>query len=278
MLRRILIGLDGSHYSDVAVDLGIEWGKRLGCDLVGLTVVDWNPAALATPLRFGAGEYHDYTEEIHLSDAQRKRREFLDDFTGRCGRAGIGCETLVDVGSPCDQVLLEAERYDLVLLGQHTFFHAECREDPEPSLLRRFLRQAPRPLAIAPGEATSGKSVLVAYDGSPQAAKALAAFQASGLDFGDEVRVLSVGTDDKETALRTYRAAEFLGSHDVNAMATPVVSASAPAQVILEHVDRFDARLVVMGAYGLQGLREFLIGSATRAVIEGCAVPLFLHH
>ena len=278
MLRRILIGLDGSQYSDAAVDLGIEWGRRLGCDLVGLTVVDWNPAALATPLRFGAGEYHDYTEEIHLDEARRRRLEFVDDFTGRCGRAGIGCETLEDVGSPCEQVLLEAERYDLVLLGQHTFFHTECREDPEPSLLRRFLRQAPRPLVITPAEPASGKSVLVAYDGSPQAAKALAAFQASGLDFGEDVQVLSVGTDEKEVTLRSYRGAEFLGSHDVNAKAMPVVSSSAPAEVILEHVDRLDSRLVVMGAYGLQGLREFLIGSATRAVIEGCSVPLFLHH
>ena len=35
MLTSILIGLDGSAYSDVAVELGIQWAKRFNAHVGG---------------------------------------------------------------------------------------------------------------------------------------------------------------------------------------------------------------------------------------------------
>ena len=40
MLRSILIGLDSSASGIAAQELGIEWSQQLGCQLIGITIVD----------------------------------------------------------------------------------------------------------------------------------------------------------------------------------------------------------------------------------------------
>ena len=40
MLKGILVGLDGSPFSESAVELGIRWAKRHDALLVGLGIID----------------------------------------------------------------------------------------------------------------------------------------------------------------------------------------------------------------------------------------------
>ena len=48
--------------------------------------------------------------------------------------------------------------------------------------------------------------------------------------------------------------------------------------MILEHIHRLRAGLLVMGAYGHPVLREFFHGSATITGLLESPVPLFLYH
>jgi nucleotide-binding universal stress UspA family protein len=42
--------------------------------------------------------------------------------------------------------------------------------------------------------------------------------------------------------------------------------------------EEFGARLIVMGAYGKRGWREFLLGSTTDRLLAHASRPLFIHH
>ena len=55
-------------------------------------------------------------------------------------------------------------------------------------------------------------------------------------------------------------------------------SSAPPAKVILEQIGRLNAGLLVMGAYGQPGLREFFLGSVTRTLLQETPVPLLLFH
>jgi nucleotide-binding universal stress UspA family protein len=123
-----------------------------------------------------------------------------------------------------------------------------------------------------------GSAVLVAYDGSLPAARALQAFQASGLHAGRGIHIVSVAEDHVEAARNTDRAAEFLRFHEINADSHPLAPSASPAEVILDQVRRLNAGLLVMGAYGQPTLREFFLGSVTRTVLKESTVPLFLYH
>jgi nucleotide-binding universal stress UspA family protein len=273
MLKSLLVGLDGSPYSETAVEMGLRWAQRFDALLVGLGIIEEPAAAVPEPVPFGPGEYKAYRDAV-LADARRKAERFLEQFALRCAGAKVACKLLEDVGMPWEQIVREAERYDLVLLGKRTYFHFE-QETEVDDTLTRVVKHSPRPVVTAP-EVLSGKGVLVAYDGSLAAARALQSFQALGLDESEEVHVVSVAPSYGEAARCADRAAEFLRLHEVNARAVPVASDAHPAEVIMDQVRQLSPRLLVMGAYGRPAWREFLFGSVTQALLKRSPVPVFL--
>ena len=119
-----------------------------------------------------------YRERI--ASARREVEQFLSDFSRRCAKAGVACKVLEDVGMPHEQIELQAQRYDLILMGQQTRFHFETQEGYDDTV-RRVLKNSPRPVITVPARLRirpdePGHTVLVAYDGSLQSARALHAF------------------------------------------------------------------------------------------------------
>lgn len=278
MIRRILIGLDGSSYCNAALDLAVDWSKKLGCTLVGLGVVDHKPVAYPEPAPLWPNAFADRTEALVLEKSERRVQACLDQFVRVCTQAGVGCDVMELVDRPEECLPREAEKVDLLMLGRQTFFHSETTPDPENSVMRLIVRNCPRPVITVPTIHTPGRGVVVAYDGSVEAAHALFAFNNCRLDFGEPVHVLSVGWDECQAAEISYRAVEFLRSHDVQANALPIVSHLPPAKVILHRMAQLQPRMVVMGAFGQPSVRERVLGSVTRAIHESCMTPVFLHH
>jgi nucleotide-binding universal stress UspA family protein len=278
MLKAILVGLDGSAYSRTAVDLGIQWAKRFDALLVGLGVIDEVTISGYEFLRLGPPQSHPRRWDTDLvAAARRKVEQFLERFALRCAEEQVACKILEDVGAPGERIVLEAQRYDLILLGRRTYFRFETEEGIDDTL-RRVLKGTPRPVVTVPKGLRPGGPVLVAYDGSLEAARAVQAFQATGLGEGCDVHVLCVDPAFPEAARRAGRAAEFLRFHGARAVAHPLACEGPPAKAILEQVRRLGPCLLVMGAYGQRGWREFLFGSVTGSLLETSPVPLFLYH
>src|SRR5215831_8054180 len=185
MLRSILVGLDGSAYSAAAVELGIQWAQHTGAVLVGLGIIDAPTICKPQPVPLGASAYKVHHDVTLLADASHKVEQLLQDCVQRCTEAGVMCRILQDTGLPSEHILLEAQQYDLIMLGLHTFFHFETQQQPDTTL-DTVLRQSPRPIVAVPATLPAGRVVVVAYDGSPHAVRALQMFQALGLDDAHE--------------------------------------------------------------------------------------------
>jgi nucleotide-binding universal stress UspA family protein len=274
MLTSILVGLDGSPYGDVALDLGIEWAKRFDALLVGLGIVDEPTIRSHEPVPIGGAAFKLDRDEFRMAEARGKVEQFLNDFTRRCTEAGVTSKALEDVGLPFKEILRESHRYDLVLLGHETHFHFETADKADETLWR-VLRRESRPVVIAPPELRSGTSVVLAYDESPHADRALQAFQASGLDFGQEVFVLCIGPTEETATREADEAVEFLGSHGIRA--TPCIRKpqGRPGRMILEEVKQQNARMLVMGVSKHSTLRDLLVGGVTKTVLRESPVPVF---
>jgi nucleotide-binding universal stress UspA family protein len=278
MIRSLMVGLDGSAQSSSATRLGIEWARRTGALLAGLAVVDEPTIAASAPVMLGGPPYADpvlYRER--MADARRQVGQFLDQFALRCAEAGVACKLLEGFGLPWEQIALEAQRFDLILMGQKTRFHFEI-QDRHDDTLPKVVKNSPRPVVVVPEAWREGRSVVVAFDGSFPAARALFAFRASGLDQGRQVHVVSVRPERGEALRVAERAVEYLRSHEIRSAAYPVASTSDPAGLILAQLRDLEADLLVMGAYGQPTVRESFIGSATATMVKDCPVPLFLFH
>ena len=263
MLKSILVGLDGSPSSTAAVELGIEWAKRFNALLVGIGIVDEAAIYLADTETLGVADHNWEQDQQRVRDAHQKVEQILESFAERCTETDVPFNLRHDAGLPYEEILRESQRYDLVLFGHETHFHFGTEDRPNETLWN-VLKRGPRPVVTAPQKLETGASVVIAYNGSPQADRALQMFQSSGLDFGEEVCVVSLDDDQDNATRRAERAVEFLGLHRINAVAHAPGPVDSVSQAILEEVRRRHARLLVMGAYGHSTVREFLLGSLPR--------------
>lgn len=276
MLRSILVGLDGSANGDSALELAVIWAGRYDTMLVGMTCVD-EPGLHGVEEALAGEAYFEPLNASLLAEAGTRVDGILSRAAIRCAGAGVAFKPLADVGPPFAAILEEAQRFDLIMIGQQTHFQFGRESEPDVTL-SRVLADSPRPVVVVPRRAGDGDSVIVAYDGSLQAARALFAYEATGLGRGRETRVVSVAAVRKDAARRADRAVEYLKSHGLDAVSAPMDTRRSPAEVLLGTIRADNPGLVVMGAYGQPALREFFLGSTTRTLLDQCPTPMFLFH
>jgi nucleotide-binding universal stress UspA family protein len=274
MIRNVLIGLDGSVYSDSAVELGLRWGKRTGALLAGLAVVD-EPTIRSREIR-GTSPGQVLRGESRLKEAEARVDHLLERFAERCAGAGAAGQTLRKVGLPWEEILWEAEDYDLTVMGKQTYFQLETQEYPDPTF-DLVLRNSRRPVVAVPLKLPTSAAVVVAYNAAPAAVRALEALQRCELLVDQSIHVVSVARREAEAARHAEEAATFLRFYGLHAQPRPLATTRAVAEVLLEQVRELDAGLVVLGAYGSSSFQEAFRGSKTQAVLEQAEVVLFLH-
>lgn len=277
MLTRILVGLDGSNDSDAAVELALRWATPSRALVGGIAVVDEPEICAPEAVPLGGGAFKEARDAAWLEEARGRVEGLLDAFGRRCANAGVPHLALNRTGSPVEQILLEAQRFDVVLLGRQTRFCFETREGPDETL-REVVKQGPRPVVAVPPKGVPGGAVVVGYDGSLQAARALFALAATGLTQLGPVHVVGAGEHREPTRRAVERAVDYLRGHGVEAEAHALTTQRPADEVLREEVDRHGAGLLVLGAYGQPVLREFFLGSVTRRLIDSSPVPLFLFH
>ena len=154
----------------------------------------------------------------------------------RCGRAGLSHVELKASGSPHEMIEREAQTCDLIVIDRGTHFRFRVRDDESNETIKKVLKNAPRPLFITPDGAFPPGPVVVAYDGSLQAARALAAFQSTGIGEWGQVHVLTMDYNTLDAARHADRAVKYLAYHKIDAIPHVLPSSTDPAHTILEQV------------------------------------------
>jgi nucleotide-binding universal stress UspA family protein len=151
---------------------------------------------------------------------------------------------------------------------------------PEPPHVRAAIFDSARPVLVVPPhwEPRPIGHALVTWNGSAQAARALG-YAMPLLAHAARTTVLSVGAAGERAP--TSFVVAYLARHGIAASGAEfdagTGSARARGRALLGRVDALGADLLVMGAYGEQGLLRFLgLGGATGKVIAACKVPVLL--
>lgn len=136
--------------------------------------------------------------------------------------------------------------------------------------------------------------ILVATDGSEEAAVACGLLRTLPLPSGSTVQVISVidvsafnGYESAWTVVEQFRSAESARANRALQEATEILTRPGlevttaireghVVKEILLAAEDFDADLVVVGSKGLTGLEGFLMGSVARAVAKACCRPVLV--
>lgn len=277
MYRSALVALKPDHSNDAVVQHAVDLAKRHRWRLAGISVLDRDRVIPVEAVPLGGTAYKASRDEAVLARTREKAAMAVATFQQACDVAGVPAETISLEDDLSRGLAGTVQRFDILMLGHTSGTEAGERPD-ESSPLAGILKHCSRPAIVVPAIATNGISVVVAYDASLQAARALEAFVASGLESQAPIHVVSVHEDRPMAAQIASVAVEFLQSY--GRLATPhgEVPNQSTATMILDFVTRHSAKLLVMGAYGKLTVSEFIFGSVTRTILRTVALPMFLDH
>ena len=183
------------------------------------------------------------------------------------------------VGRPADSILTEMEAHHLTVIGRDANFRFETGSH-DTKTRNTILHRASRPVLLVPetSEEELGQTVLVAYDGSGAAKRAITSFAASGMAQDRIVHVATVDDNGVVAREMSERAVAMLRAANVPATAHNVVSVLSNVDALFKLAKDLGAGLMVMGAFTRSGLRELFSGSVTRGLVEETEIPLYLQH
>ncbi len=252
-------------------------GRAREAQVTFIGIIDLPAIVGREPMPLGGSAWKEERDERLIAEARTRVTGAVERATAKAAEVAIRSRALVVEGDAVEELGKEIQRHDVLVVGKRAV--PKTDHDPAPSdTLSDILHGAPRPVAVAGGSGVPADApVLIAYDGSRQAARAVASFVASGLYERRVHHVIGVADDDaEEIGAHVRRAVDFLEVHGRNAQAQVLPEGKGVAETLLDHVDRLSAGLMVMGVYGEGRVRELFFGSVTRRILTRAEVPLFL--
>ncbi len=278
MLKTILVPIDSSDTSLVAVDYAIELSRSFNSEIEGVSIIDIKKLAgpfmrdLGTSIG-GMVPYADFQQKVRkfLEDTARAA---LDELEGKCNSANIPCTRTIKEGVVSKEIVESAQRCDMISMGM-AGEHAFWRDAFLGSNLESVVRQTHKPVLVTPEKYKQITKILVAYDGSSFSTKALNAGAEIARQMHIPLTVITVSDDKKSGENILSQATESL--KDCNITYDKVLEIGETVSIVLNFCKEGSYDLLVMGAYGHSKIRELILGNTTVQLMRKvtCAVLLY---
>ena len=278
--KTVLVHCNDKTRSVRAMQAAADVAQRFQAHLVGVSVVP--PVAIIPAGMPGAPDA--IVLEEHCVAYRRDSPDLRAAFEAAAGGRSSGVEWReAEAGSStvADVVLQHARAADLVIASQ---------SDPGWQwtayfdIADRLAVESGRPVLIIPKDGSHkgfGKKVLVAWNARREAARAV--FDALPLlQQAQEVKVIWVNPQDEGGVASDVPAGDIcvaLARHGVKCEATEVARPqTSVGRTLLMRAAEYGSDLLVMGCYGHSRLREFVLGGASRHVLDHMTIPVLMSH
>lgn len=279
MIKTILMHVDGSPSEDSRLRAAALLAGTFDAHLVGSadTGIGWPDYVLI------AGAVAATTAGMDFDNLRAAARARLDAFDAAARRLGVvSVETRMIEDEARYALLLQSRYADLVVLSR------DVRTDPAQPARARALPEyvalhGARPVLVVPPEGVVQPlpgTAVVGWDGSMQAIAAIVAALPL-LMCSDSVRLALVNPDTQGDLHGEQPGADmalYLARHGVRVDVVVERTRSTVGAALLGLARDCGAGLMVTGAYGHSRYREWMVGGATRELLERSRVPLLLAH
>ena len=272
---KILLGLDGSPYAQAAIEYACQLALAHNASITGVAIIDLPGIKSSSgPVPIGGAHYDVQLEDQQLKETEEKAKAILDNFAHICEDRQIKAVLHADTGRPFSEIVEESKFHDFIVMGKRTFFEYTANETY--GTLEQILKNGLAPVLAVPDSVRQIEKVLVAYDNSAPASKAVHMFLLLGIWNACDITLLTVNSDAEAGQTLLGNLAEFFESYGIKP--NLVTQDGHPDDVIKSYIAENDIDMLVMGAYGRKSVREFFVGSVTQHLIQETTIPLFLYH
>lgn len=272
---KILLGLDGSSHAEAAIEYACQIALNHNATITGVAIID-QPGIQSSsgPVPIGGAHYDVKLEDQMLEETQAKAKAILDGFARICDERKINAILHADTGSPVSELIEESKFHDFIVIGKRTSFEYDANETY--GTLERVLKNGLIPVLAVSDSVREIKNVLVAYDNSIPASKAVHMFLLLGIWGACDITLLTVNNDAAAAQELLGNLGGFFESYGIKP--TLATRNGHPDTVVKSYIAENDIDMLVMGAYGRKSVREFFVGSVTYHLIHETEIPLFLYH
>ena len=273
--KTILVHMDPGKRCSVRVDVGIRLAQQHDAHLVALHAI-----SPFEPPGYVMAEMGPAIIDAQKATAAKELAQSEAAFNKQVSAAGLrNVEWRSAVDDVVEVMTLHARYADLAVIGQTDASGVSQQPADFP---QRLVLSAGRPVLILPsvGEfPTIGKRILIAWNPSREATRAVTD-AIPMLQRADNVHVMAVNPKSGEHG--TVPGADiglYVARHGVRVEVRTDHGAEIDVgNELLSRAADLDADLIVMGGYGHSRLKEWVLGGATRTVLESMTVPTLMSH
>jgi nucleotide-binding universal stress UspA family protein len=277
MLKRILVLLGETRASVVARQYALRLARAESAELAGIAGIDLAFIESTMVGGIGTTAYKMHLEEGLRAQAKDACARLRDVYEKECRSNNAPFEWLEFDGDPIGALQIAAESSDALVTGHDTAFRGNIRERL-PDMLAKLCWMTPRPLIVCGDEDGGDGDIMIAYDRSLPAMRAVQLFMLLGLWPRHRIHVVAIGTDKAAVERIPTGAVQYLRVRGCDVEVVSIATRAHPAEVLrIEVADRKIGTLV-MGVYGHRGLHERLFGSTTTRLLEEPPCALFVYH
>lgn len=277
MVKSILLAVDGSAFTEPVLKYGITFAKKFQALLKVLTVIDirifeWAVAIGVegfAPIIPSSG-YQEESQRL----LEQKAEEILKKTEEILKKSDVQYVLEKESGNPIDLICDKSRLVDMLIMGARGEF-AKWSDKMLGATLEAITRLSIKPVFITPKDFKDINKILIAYDGSENASKALslAAFFASKLKL--PLCLLNVNDSQQNARTLLNEAKEYLRPHEIPTVEEKVAEGD-PAERIVQISNELGVDLIIMGSYGHSRIREAILGSTTVQTMRKSSIPVLM--
>ena len=277
-IRQILVHLDPTRSAARRLGAACELAKRLQASLTALYAA--TPGFAEQPYAPAIGGPGMSAALLELDDRRREQAQKVFDETRRASGLDVAWAQTSQVPIT-DAFAQQALFADLLVLGQRDPLDDDAAAVPA-DFVESVLLACGRPAVVVPhigATASIGNTLAIAWKETPEAARAVTA----ALPFlckAKRVHVLGWGEEPAPgVGGQALDLAKYLGSHGIaftwdRAGAEP----QKIGELLLSRAFELGADLLVMGCYGHSRAREWILGGASRTILQSMTLPVLMMH
>ncbi len=273
MIKKVLIGLDSTPYTDTAIRHAVGLAKTYSVELTGVAGVHSSKLESVGPVPIGGSYYAKNLREFRMSETEQHVSEVIGKFEAACNAEGVSFNVKRETGNPFDLMVSYARYHDLTILSmRHPFEYGVIEESK--NLLCQLIKEGVQPILACGGEFRSIKRALIAYNGSMESATAMKRFVQTRLWYDAEIRIVYFGKEDTKSRQILEDASAYCRTFGFSPDIALIEKDAKEG--LLAYATEWTADMIVMGNSGLNPLVSQFFSDTTLHAIKYADRTLFL--
>lgn len=274
MIKRLLLPLDFSEYSDAALQYACYIAKRQDAEITGMVVVHVPGFVMPIgPLPAGTVDWSEHLDRNVVEKVNKRIDALLEKFDETCKREGVRYKRAEVQGTSPEQIMFQSIFYDMVIMGFRTSYYFDENKNVEVSL-EKILSHTFTPILAVPKDFAPVHKILVAFDGSLPSARAMQRFSHLASAKEGEITVLMSHPEQDTAFYYLNKAEDYLKAHGLLNVKKEWTNKNITTVIRDQYLDNVD--MIITGTHSKGLLKDFFLGSLTRYLIKKAKKPVFM--